>query len=153
GELVEIEVNARTRPAQGRLLRVIEPSPERREPACPHLDACGGCDWMHLSARAQEAGHASIVRAAIAHAVPGVPLPEIAVHEAPAPRASLGYRTRARLYLKADRRGGVHVGYRSAGSHELAPVDHCAVLDPALAPLVGDLGVVLSGAEGEGDAA
>ncbi len=147
GELVEVEVSGTTRPAQGRLLRVVEPSPDRVAPPCPHLEACGGCDWMHLSARAQEAGHAEIVRSALAHA--GAALPEITVHAAP---VGLEYRTRARLFLKADRRG-VHVGYRAAGSHELAPVDRCLVLDPSIAPLVGELAAVLAGARGEGDAA
>src|SRR5262249_15726824 len=142
GELVEVEVDATRRPAQGRLLRVLSPSPERVEPPSPHLAACGGCDWMHLSPRAQAAGHAAIVRARIAHALPGAPLPGITVPAAP---AELGYRSRARLFLKTDRRG-VHVGYRAAGSHDLAPVDRCLVLHPALAPLAGELGALLSGA-------
>jgi 23S rRNA (uracil1939-C5)-methyltransferase len=148
GELIEAEVSTASKPAQGRILRVLEPSPERVEPPCPHLAACGGCDWMHLSARAQEEGHAAIVRSAIEHAVPGATIPEIVTHGAP---ATLAYRTRARLFLKTDR-AGVHVGYRAAGSHELAPVDACRVLDPAIAPLVGELAAVLAGARGEGDA-
>ncbi len=104
---------------------------------------------MHLSGRAQEEGHKAIVRSAVAHALPGAVLPEIVSHAAP---AALAYRTRARLFVKTDRRG-IHVGYRAAGSHDLAPVDVCAVLDPAIAPVVGDLAAVLAGARGEGDAA
>jgi 23S rRNA (uracil1939-C5)-methyltransferase len=150
GELIEAEVNAASRPATGRLLRVIEPSPERVAPPCPYVEACGGCDWMHLSARAQETSHAEIARGAIAHAVgAGAPVPEIRVHPAPAP---LAYRTRARLFLKAERRGGVRVGYRAPGSNELTVVDACAVLDPAIAPLLADLVAVLAGAIGDGDA-
>lgn len=149
GELIEAEVSTAQKPAQGRVLRVIEPSPARVAPVCPHLAACGGCDWMHLAAGAQEEGHAAIVRSALAHALPGAALPEIRVHPAPRP---LAYRTRARLFLKTDRRG-VHVGYRAAGSHELAPIDTCAVLDPALGPVVSELGALLAGARGEGDVA
>ena len=33
----------------GRLERVIEPSPLRREPECPIFGACGGCHLQHLS--------------------------------------------------------------------------------------------------------
>jgi 23S rRNA (uracil1939-C5)-methyltransferase len=149
GELVVIEVSATSKLAHGRVLHVTEPSPERVEPPCPYLDACGGCSFMHLSMRAQEDGHAAIVRAAITHALPGAAIPEITRHPAPAP---LAYRTRARLFLKADRRG-VRVGYRAASSHEIAAIDACLVLDAAIAPLVGELAAVLAGAQGEGDAA
>ena len=168
GELVEAEVTTGSKPAHGRVLRVVEASPERVEPPCPHLAACGGCDWMHLSPRAQEQGHAAVVLAAIAHALsmgaplgaapssapkpppslPGCALPPITVHAA---RTPLAYRTRARLFLKTDRHR-VRVGYRAAGSHELAPVDACAVLGAAIAPVVGDLSAVLAGARGDGDA-
>jgi 23S rRNA (uracil1939-C5)-methyltransferase len=148
GEKVEADVDASAKPARGRLVRVLEPAAERVTPPCPHVGACGGCDWMHLSASAQERGHAAIVHEALAHALPGASLPEITAHAAVTP---LAYRTRARLFLKADRRG-VRVGYRAPGSHELAPIATCAVLDPALAAMVGELGTVLAGARGEGDA-
>jgi 23S rRNA (uracil1939-C5)-methyltransferase len=148
GELVEAEVNLAAKPASGRLLRVIEPSPDRVEPACPHVAACGGCDFMHLAPAAQERAHADIVRAAISHAVPGIALPEVRVHRA---TAALRYRTRARLFLKADRRG-VRVGYRAPGSHDLTAIDACLVLDPAIEPLIADLAAVLAGASGDGDA-
>jgi 23S rRNA (uracil1939-C5)-methyltransferase len=148
GEVVEAEVSTASKPAHGRVLRVVQASPDRVDPPCPHLAACGGCDWMHLSPRAQEQGHAAVVLGAIAHALPGATIPDVTVHAAPAP---LAYRTRARLFLKTDRRG-VHVGYRAAGSHELASVDACAVLDAGIAPVVGELSVVLAGARGDGDA-
>ncbi len=148
GEVIEAEVSTASKPAQGRVLRVIEASPERVEPPCPHLAACGGCNWMHLSPHAQEQAHAAVVRGAIVHALPGCAIPEVTVHAAP---AQLAYRTRARLFLKTDRRG-VHVGYRAAGSHELAPVDACVVLDAGIAPVVGELAAVLAGARGDGDA-
>lgn len=148
GELVEIEVDTSARPATGRVLRVIEPSAERVTPPCPYVEACGGCDFMHLSAHAQAEAHAAIVRSALAHALHGATLPAIEVHAAP---ASLAYRTRARLFLRAHR-GRAQVGYRAPGSHDLTAVDVCAVLDPAIGALLTELPRVLAGAAGEGDA-
>lgn len=148
GELVEAEVDAAARPATAQLLRVIEPSADRVAPPCPHVDRCGGCDHMHLSPSARAAAHAEVVRAAIAHAVPGATIPQVAVHPA---AAELAYRTRARFFLKADRRG-VRVGYRAQGSHEIAEVSACPVLAPTIAPLLADLGAAFAGASGEGDA-
>lgn len=41
GETVEAEiVTARRRFERARLVRVLEPSPDRRAPRCPHLDYC-----------------------------------------------------------------------------------------------------------------
>ncbi len=149
GDVVEIEVSDAGKRAEGRVLRVVAPSPDRVEPPCPYLDPCGGCPFMHLTAKAQADAHAAIVRAAIAHALPGVALPEIVTHAAPAPFA---YRTRARLFVRVDRRGA-RVGYRAAGSHEIAAIDRCLGRDPAIAPLIDALAEVLAAARGEGDAA
>ena len=51
GERVRVEiVNDHGRYAHARLLEVLEPSPARVEPPCPHFgpDACGGCQWQHI---------------------------------------------------------------------------------------------------------
>jgi 23S rRNA (uracil1939-C5)-methyltransferase len=146
-ELVEAEVNPSAKPAQGRLLRVLEPGPDRVAPPCPHVTRCGGCDWMHLTKAAQEAHHAAIVLRAIAHAAEAAKLPDIRVHAAP---SALAYRTRARLFAQAPR-GRVRVGYRGAGTRALAAVDACLVLDASLNPLLVEIAPVLAGATGEGD--
>jgi 23S rRNA (uracil1939-C5)-methyltransferase len=84
---------------------------------------------------------------AIAHAAPTAELPEVRVHAAP---TAFAYRTRARLFARALR-GRVQVGYRSAGTHALAAVDTCLVLDASINALLLEIGPVLSGASGEGD--
>jgi 23S rRNA (uracil1939-C5)-methyltransferase len=142
GEEIEAEVDRNSRPARGQLLRVIAPSPERVEATC----CGGGCDWMHLSVRAQETAHAEIVRAAVAHAIGKEP-PTVRVHAAPSP---LAYRTRARLFARNER-GRLRVGYRAVGSHSLVAVSSCAVLAPSIAPALGELPEVLGGAKGDGD--
>jgi 23S rRNA (uracil1939-C5)-methyltransferase len=147
GELVEAEVNLAVKPARGKVLRVLEPSPERVETPCAVATACGGCDFMHLSASAQRAAHGDIVRRALEHTTSLTDLPAVRAHEAPSP---LEYRTRARLLARA-RGGRVSVGYRAAGSHDLVTVEACLVLDPSIAPALADLPAVLRGATGEGD--
>jgi 23S rRNA (uracil1939-C5)-methyltransferase len=56
GETVEVEVvRAEPRFSVARVVAVLGPSPDRAAPACPHFDACGGCDWQHLRYPAQVA--------------------------------------------------------------------------------------------------
>jgi len=40
-EIVEEKKNYST----GRLIELIEPSPRRVKPPCPHFGNCGGCQW------------------------------------------------------------------------------------------------------------
>ena len=64
GDLVEIsQVRTQRRYARARVGRVLEPSPERVEPRCPHYvqDDCGGCQLQHLEGAAQREGRRGLV--------------------------------------------------------------------------------------------
>ncbi|HEY9015794.1 MAG TPA: TRAM domain-containing protein [Gemmatimonadales bacterium] len=55
-DLVEIgELREHKRFVRARLRRVLEPSPNRVDPRCPHyvVDECGGCQLQHLDSDAQ----------------------------------------------------------------------------------------------------
>jgi 23S rRNA (uracil1939-C5)-methyltransferase len=117
-----------SKPARGRVLSVLSAAPERVEPACPHVLRCGGCPLMHASLTQQRALKLGFLRAALIKA--GAP-PELVLHESLADEV-LQYRRRARLAFQVAR-GARKLGYRRERSHELADVDSCAVLQPALA--------------------
>src|SRR5688572_338785 len=89
GESVAVElVQQKKDYARGRLLEVVDPSPDRVEPPCPFVaDGCGGCDWQHVDPSAQRGLKATVVADALrrqAHV-------EVAVHEGPDLPAT-GYR-------------------------------------------------------------
>jgi 23S rRNA (uracil1939-C5)-methyltransferase len=151
GERVEAAVDLGQKPAQGRVLQILERSPDRVAPACAYVAICGGCDWMHLNVAAQERAHAALVEGSIRHASAGTAGAEVPVIVRHAAESPLGYRTRARLFVKIER-GKLRIGYRAQGSHEVVQIDRCVVLHAAIAPVLGDLPVVLKGASGEGDA-
>ena len=50
GQRIRLAVNKkRGGKAEGRLLKVLEPSPlERQEDICPHFGSCGGCLYQSL---------------------------------------------------------------------------------------------------------
>src|SRR5687767_8272187 len=98
GELVEVAIQKRGRMARGRLLRVLEPSPDRVKPRCRHYDndRCGGCQLQHLTIGAQLAAKQRIVRDAFARiAKRSVDLPEIV----PSP-SEWEYRSRLTLTMR-----------------------------------------------------
>lgn len=146
GDRVVAAVQRDARPARGRIVRILEASPDRRDPLCPHVERCGGCDFIHITEAAQQKAHAEIVRKAVEHATGSSP-PTIRVHPA---QTSWHYRTRARLFVRGERHG-VRVGYRGSASNQIADVDACAVLHPSIAVALEDLQLVFAGSKGEGD--
>jgi len=49
GETVEAEITeVKKNFARARLVRVVQPSPERVEPACRYFGQCGGCQYQHV---------------------------------------------------------------------------------------------------------
>jgi tRNA/tmRNA/rRNA uracil-C5-methylase (TrmA/RlmC/RlmD family) len=144
GERVRIRVvDDRRRFARGVLLEVLDPSPDRIEPACPHFGPgrCGGCAWQHLRPEAQAELKARLVREQLAH-LGG--LRDVTVRPALRPRdpaqpgqaEGFGYRERATLTAAADGR----LGFLRAASHEVHPVDRCPLLAGGLQELPGQLG-------------
>jgi 23S rRNA (uracil1939-C5)-methyltransferase len=116
GELVEVAMRQHGRLARGRLLRVIEPSPDRVTPRCRHYDGdrCGGCQVQHLSMDAQLTAKQRIVQDAFSRiAKRPVPLPEIV----PSPNA---WEYRSRLTLTMRWRAGAWM----MGLHRFDDVDH-----------------------------
>lgn len=112
--------------ARGRVVSVLSAAPERVEPPCPHVLRCGGCPLMHASLAAQRALKLGFLRAALRKAGADE---AFVLHETLADQV-LGYRRRARLAYQTAR--GRKLGYRRERSHELADIDSCVVLAPAL---------------------
>jgi len=150
GERLLAEVVGGGRPRRGKLVQLLAESETRVAPACPDVQRCGGCDFMHMSSVARETWHRRHALRALEGTLGklGVTLPEPTVHAAP---RDLGYRTRARLHVAANGRH-IKVGYRGARSHEIVAVQTCVVLDEALAQFVPILPELLAGSRGDGEA-
>ena len=131
GEVVRIAVEEdRARFARGRVVEVIEPSPDRITPRCPHFGfdsaACGGCQWQHLDYAAQLRYKTAIVREQLQRlgGVPDPPVPDII----PSP-AIWQYRNHAQFHFTADGQPG----FQTARSHRVVAIGECHVLEPPLA--------------------
>ena len=126
GETVEYApVSRRKSVWQGKLLRVLEASPQRVEPPCPHYRECGGCNLQHMSYEEQLRSKSEILLAnlkKIAGLVPaaapgGTPVPALALSQQ---ERVPGPRRRQRLFSKGIAARGLHqplpAGARNGGS-------------------------------------
>src|SRR5439155_23276336 len=64
GDLVRVEAERHDRLMRGRIVEVLEPSPQRVDPPCGHYvhDRCGGCQMQHLRYEGQLEAKAAIIR-------------------------------------------------------------------------------------------
>ena len=145
GDRMEVEIDPAKRPARGRVLSLLEASPTRVAPRCPHVDRCGGCDWMFLTSEEQARAHAAIV----ARVLP--PSMKVDVRSHPV-STTFGYRWRARLHLDVGRSGKLAVGMFGRASREPVIVDACVVLHPTLEAARKKLDALVEGARGRGEA-
>ncbi|MCU0237424.1 MAG: methyltransferase [Acidobacteria bacterium] len=124
GETVEYAVSGRLRSAwQGKLLRVLEASPQRVEPPCPHYGDCGGCNLQHMSYGEQLRSKVGILAdnlRRIARFEPAAPPPPLA---SPPER----YRVKAEFQV----RGGA-AGFFARESHRIVAISGCRLLPPVV---------------------
>ena len=115
GDLAEVALTERKeRWARGRLLRVLEPSPERREAPCPHYARCGGCTLEHMPYDAQLRAKARIVADALTR-IGGFAVEPPKVVASP---AEFRYRNRVSLALRRREAGRVEAGFHALGEPE-----------------------------------
>jgi len=103
-----------------KLLKVIEPSPDRVSPPCPLFGVCGGCQLMHLSYLKQLEMKRERVLSAIQR-IGKIDSCEVAPCIAsPQP---LGYRNKIQLPV----REGPVLGLYAKSSHTIIEVDECLI--------------------------
>jgi 23S rRNA (uracil1939-C5)-methyltransferase len=128
GELVTVRVTAKRGDGlAAELGSVLEPSPERAAPPCPHFGACGGCALQHWREAPYRAWKSGLLESALRRAGYAPTL---------APLATTPPRARRRMDL-AYARG--RLGLHAAGSSAIVDLQSCAVLHPALAILLAPL--------------
>lgn len=145
GERVEVETS---RVAKGmvhaRLLRVLEPSPERVAAPCAYFGRCGGCHYQHLDAARQLEIKREILRETLRRVGHIDWQGEITAHAA----EPWGYRNQVRLKIGrgdsaraavAGDAAGARIGFFAADSHELVPIDHCPIASPRLNAVIQEL--------------
>lgn len=139
GELCKVRLTFQKKDfTKGRVVEVLEASPDRVKPLCPLYGKCGGCSLQHLASEKQAEYLEKVEREnfkRLAHAE----LPEdFVIHTGNA----WGYRNRARVvfrgnsgYGAANREGLANravFGFRGEESNNIVPFENCPVLTDGL---------------------
>ena len=143
-----------TRFARAEATAILEPSPDRVEPPCPHArpGGCGGCDWQHAGLAAQRRLKGAVVSQQLRR-IAGLDL-AVTVEPMPGEADGLGWRTRVRFAVGRDGTAGL----RKHRSHDVLDVGECPIAHPGVTragvtrhpwPGAGSVQAVTSPATGE----
>ncbi len=136
GEAVRAAVEGK----RGRLIELLEQSPERAAPPCPHFGRCGGCALQHWRDGPYRDWKRGLVETALRHRhVEAAVAETIDAHGAG--------RRRVTLHILFAR-GRVLAGFMAGRSHRLIDLDRCPILAPELAgapAIARELGAPLQG--------
>ena len=130
GETVLAEPTARSRRFdEARTLEVLEASPERVEPRCPHFGTCGGCVLQHMAEDRQILAKQRVLLEnleRIGKVEPGRVLP-------PLTAGSWGYRRKGRFSVRrVNKKDRTLVGFREQDPRFVADLSVCHTTLPEI---------------------
>ena len=130
GDTVEVQVTRdKGSFAHARLLKVVEPSPDRVDAPCPYADICGGCPWAHISREAQlTEKRANVVSSLTRIGHMDAARADSLVAPAERPSDDWGYRNKVELAV-ATVRGRAVTGMHAQDGTSVIKVDRCPLLD------------------------
>lgn len=135
-EVVRMRVTRSARRwARATVVEVLEASPDRVEPPCPHVDACGGCQLQHIAPARQLELKARVLREQLQRVGGLTDLPPIVVRRPLGPWPE-GYRAWARMAIAATGRPG----FRRRRSSQVEPIERCLLLGERVQALADQLG-------------
>lgn len=123
GDKVEIVVvKVLSHYAIGRMLKLIQKSPERKEPECPVFKRCGGCQLQHIDYTAQLRIKKGFIEQAFRRigGFDGFVCDEIIGMEEP-----YRYRNKCIFPIGRDKNGNIISGFYARRSHDIIEVDDC----------------------------
>jgi 23S rRNA (uracil1939-C5)-methyltransferase len=121
GETVEVQVDSDKQDfISATVSRVIEPSPERLQPACSYFGTCGGCQLQHMPYRMQVQLKEKILKESLKRIAKMEPeLSESVINDSP-----WNYRLRGQFKVS-----GEGIGLHKKGTNDVIKTDTCLIMD------------------------
>jgi 23S rRNA (uracil1939-C5)-methyltransferase len=136
GEHVHVRLDRET--SRARPAAIVQPSPDRVAPPCPHFEEfCGGCALQHLADAPYAAWKRNLVVVALERAGFATPTVGPLIRTPPLRRRRMDVAVRRR-------EGGVLLGLHQAHGTQIVDLTQCQVLHPDLLALVLPLRKTLS---------
>jgi 23S rRNA (uracil1939-C5)-methyltransferase len=114
--------------SRGEILTLIEPSPYRQEPPCPHFDLCGNCTLQHLTPEFYRHWKTRTVGEALLKV-------GLKPQKWLEPVFLKGHNRRRATFSVLKNRGKVVMGYYRRRSQEITEIKTCDIADPKLLEL------------------
>ncbi|MEZ4753784.1 MAG: 23S rRNA (uracil(1939)-C(5))-methyltransferase RlmD [Bdellovibrionota bacterium] len=105
---------------QGQLLKILTPSEDRIEPACPYFTSCGGCDLQHMTVLAQRKAKQDMVSTMVKHHAGTEPTNGVSLLGEDLP--DFHYRRRITLHMRAGK-----VGFYRKNTADTVEIDKCLI--------------------------
>jgi 23S rRNA (uracil1939-C5)-methyltransferase len=105
---------------------ILQPSPHRTPPPCPHFTRCGGCHYQHAAYEHQLDIKKEILRENLRRIAKLELQFEIQTHPSP----PWNYRNRSRLQVRTHPE--FSAGYFKFASHEVLPIEECPISSPLI---------------------
>lgn len=112
--------------AYARVLKILEPSPDRVEPKCPVARPCGGCTLQHVSYEKQLDFKWNKVRNCL-NRIGGMERPEERMEPPIGMEDPWHYRNKAQFPVGRDKEGKVITGFYAGRSHTIIDTPHCYI--------------------------
>lgn len=149
GEKVMAKQTARSRSFdEATTLEVLQRSPDRVEPRCPHFGTCGGCALQHLDEAKQILAKQRVLLEnfeRIGHVTPESLLP-------PLTDAAWGYRRKGRFSVRrVEKKDKTLVGFREADPRFVADLSICHTVIPQIGERIAALSALVDGMDGRRD--
>lgn len=120
GETVDIDITSeKNRYSLGKLKKILEPSPDRVEPVCPHYYECGGCSYQHITYDSQ----LKFKRQVVADNLKRIGKVEVQVNDPMGMEYPWHYRNKVTWHIKNGR-----LGYYAENTNQLVTIEKCLLL-------------------------
>jgi 23S rRNA (uracil1939-C5)-methyltransferase len=127
-EIAEIAITeSKERFARGRVVKLLEESPERINPPCPYFSNCGGCSYQHLGYAQQLELKKDLVRDQLQRIGKFTDLPEIPITGSP---TAFGYRNQVQFHpiRYQNPEASAKLGFKLPSSNEVLPIEKCLLI-------------------------
>ena len=120
----------------GRLMKILESSPDRVDAPCPVARACGGCTLMALDYKKQLDFKNGLIRNNLTRigGLTGIELPPVIGMEKP-----FRYRNKAQFPVGRGKGGEIVMGFYAGRTHSIIPNDDCLIGSDINAPILAKI--------------